>query len=61
MSDLGYLFRFVITIDDNKVSRELKKFGECVLVLRQENQELIVISEKTGELIGKGSIETIKQ
>jgi len=61
VSDLRYLFRFVITFDDNKVSKELKEFGECVLVLRQETQDLIVISEKTGELIGRGSIETIKQ
>jgi hypothetical protein len=60
VSELKFLFRFVLDLDEDGISEELTEYGECTLVLRQENQRLIATSERTGRLLGKGWIEKIK-
>jgi hypothetical protein len=59
VSDVRYLFRFVIDLDEEEMARELSEFGECVLVLRQKGSQLIVTSERTGRLLGEGRVETL--
>ncbi|WP_457741801.1 hypothetical protein [Thermococcus sp.] len=56
---MRYLFRFIIDLDDEKIARELFEFGECVLVLHQEGQKLVVTSEKSGSVMGEGHIKVI--
>ncbi|WP_456365273.1 hypothetical protein [Thermococcus sp.] len=55
MSSLS--FTLVLFIDDDSIFKELFKYGECIVVFTQvENSEILAFSERTGEILGRGTI-----
>ena len=47
----------VLFIDNELVTGELLKYGECVIVFTQAGgNEIIAFSERTGKILGRGTI-----
>ncbi len=47
----------LLSIDDDLITWELLKYGECVIVFTQIGRDKVVaFSERTGKILGRGTI-----
>ena len=50
-------FTLTLSIEDEPLIAELLKYGECIVVFTQVGgNEILAFSERTGEILGRGTI-----